>query len=161
MEKLTFRKASESDAEKIHKNLELCSNQMYNEHGLTHWIPVYPIDKIVDDIKSKEVYVVELDGIIVGNFILSNQKSSFWSDNCKSIYLSKLAVIPEYSGLGIGRRCMEYIEQMAKIKKYDFVRFDVYNKSINTIKFYEKLDYKTIGEAKTRRFVVLLMEKRV
>ena len=161
MEGLFFRKASDNDIDSIYNNLKLCSENMYKEHGLEHWIPVYPTEKIKEDINSKQVYIVEYNNQIVGNFILTDKMNSLWKTESKAIYLSKLAIVPEYSGKGLGKKCMKYIENLAKNEGYENIRFDVYDKSLNTIAFYKKLGYTVTDTAKTRRFTVLLMEKRV
>lgn len=161
MEELIFRKANLSDIKKIYNNLKLCSENMYREQGLEHWIPIYSKESIKEDIKNKAVFVVEYNHVIVGNFILTDQKNILWKDDSNAIYLSKLAIIPEYSGMGLGKKSMAYIENYAKKEKYNFIRFDVYDKSINTLEFYKKLNYKPVGKANTRRFEVLLMEKRI
>lgn len=161
MENLVFRLANYNDIESIHNNLKLCSEDMYNKHGLEHWIPVYQNERIKEDIDNKQVYVVECNNKIVGNFILTDKINSLWKTDNNAIYLSKLAVIPRYSGKGIGKSCMKFIEENAKNQGYRNVRFDVYDKSVNTIAFYKKLDYVVVDTANTRRFKVLLMEKRI
>ena len=161
MFKLVFRKANYDDVDAIHNNLKLCSEDMYNKHGLEHWIPVYPQERIKEDIDTKQVFVVENEGNIVGNFILTNNGNPLWKEESNSIYLSKLAVAPQYAGHGIGKECMKFIEEMAKQQGFESVRFDVYDKSMDTIAFYEKVNYLVVGTANTRRFTVLLMEKRI
>lgn len=156
-----MREAGKEDAEKIYNNLKLCAENMYNKLGLEHWIPVYSKESIEKDIEAKKVFIVEQNNKVVGNFILTEEKNSLWKENKNAIYLSKLAIIPEFSGNGLGKKCMKYIEEYAKRKNYEYVRFDVYEKSENTIAFYKKIGYETVGTAKTRRFTVLLMEKRI
>ena len=167
MNEFNIRKAEVCDKDIIYNNLKLCSNKMYEEQGLDHWIPVYAVKNIEKDIKEKIVFVIEYNNNIIGNFTLNNSLNDLWKQNeyynkiDKCIYVSKLCIIPEYSRHGLGKKCMEFIEKYAKDNSYKYVCLDVYDKAIHAVKFYKKIEYKVVGEAKTRRFNVLLMKKDI
>jgi GNAT superfamily N-acetyltransferase len=158
-----IRPALVNDVDDIYSILSLCANDMLLNYDLDHWIPVYPKENILDDITNKKVFVVENDAKLIACFTLSFINPSLWSnfDSVKSIYLSKLAVVPNISGKGIGKYCMKFIESFATRNNVNRIRFDVYDKSDKTISFYLKLGYKIVGNAKTNRFGVVLMEKLI
>ena len=103
MEEIIIRKAKINDSIKIYNNLKLCSEHMYTNLGLEHWIPVYSQESIIEDIKNKDVFLVDYRNKTVGNFILNENKSNLWQDEKNAIYLSKLAIVPEFSNRGFGK----------------------------------------------------------
>jgi len=167
MDDYSIRKATINDKDAIYHNIELCANDMFEKQGLNHWIPVYSIEKIEKDIIEKEVFVLEYQNNIIGNFTMYSGLNELWKDNYfynnskRIIYVSKLCIIPEYSKHGLGKMCMKYIENYSKNNQYDCVCLDVYDKAIYAVNFYKKNGYSVLGEAKTRRFNVLLMKKDI
>lgn len=154
MQNINIKSAKIEEAELIYNNIKQCADDMAN-NGLVHWIPYYTIDMIKRDIINNHVFIVELENIVIGNFILTLDEEN------DSIYLGKLAIIPNYEGQGIGSRCLEFIEKYAKEQNVKYIKLDVYEKSIDAIRFYKKNNYKIIGEKPTRRFIVKIMQKEL
>lgn len=137
----------------IYKVLQECGQDMYKTKGLTHWLRPYPKDRIKEDIKTKFVFVVYNDNEFVATFTL------IVSD--RDICICKLAVSPGSSGKGIGKKCMQYIEEFARVRNINILKLDVYDKSARAISFYEKLGFIVTGQKPTTNFTVLLMEKHL
>lgn len=152
MENIKIEKAKIEHTNYIYNNIKSCADDMAKQ-GMFHWIPYYEKKCIEEDIKSKDVYIVKINNSIVGNFILTVKD--------EGIYLGKLTILPEYSGKGIGTRCLTFIEKYAQEKAIRLINLDVYEKSIKAINFYKKNGYKIIGEKPTRRFKVKLMQKEL
>lgn len=154
MEEMNIVQAKADEYIFVYNNIKKCADEMAKQ-GLEHWIPYYSKEKIEEDIKKNKVYLVKVEEKIVGSFILTLDKEK------KTIYLGKLAIIPEYEGKGIGSKCLRFIEQYVKENDINLIELDVYEKSTNAIKFYEKNGYKIIGEKLTRRFKVKKMIKEI
>ena len=152
---LEFIKAESNDEHinSIYKILYDCGQDMYKNKGLTHWKKPYLPEWIERDISQKDVFLAKYDEKFVATFSLTTQDS--W------VYLSKLAVSPEFSGKGLGRQCMAYIEDYAIKKGINLVKLDVYDNSEGAIAFYKNLGYVVTGEKPTTNFNVLLMEKHL
>ena len=145
--------------EEIYSILKECGEDMYKNQSLEHWLNPYPISKIREDIVSKRLFLVKLNNEFVGTFSLDKNSSRFFTDNKNYIYLSKFAVLPKHSGIGIGRKCLNYIETIAKNENYKGIRLDVYDKSKHAINFYIRNGFKELFVAKTTNFSVICMEK--
>ena len=152
---LEFIKAEQKNnhIESIYNILYDCGQDMYNSKGLTHWKNPYKTEWIERDISQKDVFLAKEGNTFVATFSLTTM------DSC--VYLSKLAVSPEFSGKGLGRQCMAYIEAFAIKKGVTLVKLDVYDKSEGAIAFYKNLGYIVTGEKPTTNFNVLLMEKQL
>lgn len=137
----------------IYNILYKCGQDMYEKKGLTHWKRPYSKECIEKDICNKNVFLVSDDYGYVATFTVT------LSD--EDLYLSKLAVLPEYAGKGIGKLCMNYIERYAKERNISLMKLDVYDKSESAIGFYKGLGFSVTGKKPTTNFVVLLMEKRI
>lgn len=137
------------------------ANEMMKQEGLYHWDPLYPLDAIKADTANKRVYLVTLHDEPVATYTLAVESGQAWTNTCtkNAIYLSKLAVLPSCSGHGVGRWCLERIEEVAANQGYDTIRLDVYDKSCRAIRFYQHKGFRVVGSARTRRFTVLKMEK--
>lgn len=152
---LEFIKVTDdSYAESIQNILLLCGRDMHERNGLTHWLRPYSKENIRNDILNKDVFIVKSDGINIGTFTLAQNEKD-------SMYISKLAVVPENSGQGIGRKCMSFIEEYAIGKQAYVLKLDVYDKSLHAIDFYIKWGFIVTGERPTTNFRVLLMEKNL
>ena len=91
----------------------------------------------------------------------SEQKSNYFNDIERFIYLSKFAVQPTESGRGLGKKCLQYIEDLCKTEGFKGIRLDVYDKSHRAVNFYLKIGFEELFKAKTRNFDIVCMEKRV
>lgn len=114
----------------VYDILRLCGEDMYENQGLMHWRIPYPLERIVDDCKIKEIYLAIEENESIATFQLSSK------DNMME--LSKFGVLPSKSGQGIGGKCMRYMEDMCRTRSFQGICLDVYDKSKVAICFYEK-----------------------
>lgn len=152
---LLFVKLNENDnrISDVYEIIKACGQDMYENHGLLHWRTPYPIECIKKDCIEREVYLVLKDNIPIATFMLSK--------NQKGMLLSKLAVHPESSGGGVGTKCLGFAETRCLEQSIYNLHLDVNTQSKSAINFYLKNGYEIYGEAPTRHFRVLLMEKNL
>lgn len=81
------------------------------------------------------------DGKNIGYFGLSERE--------KYLFLSKLYIIKDYRGKGIGHKAFDKIKEIAKEKNYKFIRLTVNKYNSNTIAAYKKWDFKIIDSVVT------------
>lgn len=165
---IKFKEASLEDAEAIYEILKICGWDLFQNEGIENWWPPYPLEKVIEDIQNddKNVYLLTYKGIVVGTFMISSAPPTYydpslWGNNKKAVYPSKIAVLPEYRKLGIGKWCMKQIDQIAMDKRVDYIRLDVYEKNEYVINIYKFLGYDFKGTAKTHRFNVVCLEKKL
>ncbi len=152
---LTYVKV-EKDSPLVNEVFEIiksCGEDMFKNQGLVHWRNPYPMESIKNDCEAQSVFLVLSGNEAIATFMLGK--------NDKGIMLSKLAVIPKASGKGIGSACLDFAEKFCVENGVFNLNFNVYDKSQRAIDFYLKNGYTVYGEAPTRHFRVLLMEKNL
>ena len=138
--------------EKIQSILKTCGEDMYKNQGLDHWLNPYPIELIKNDCENSEVYILKNETEIA-TFQLKKDD--------KGYLLSKFGVLPTYSGKGIGKKCLQFIYGKCIENQISLLHLDVYEKSEKAIEFYIKNGFEVYGTAPTRRFKVVLMERKI
>ena len=63
-------------------------------------------------------------------------------------YITNVAVLPEYRGLGIGNALMKKLDDLAKLEKLSFISLEVRVSNQKAISLYEKFGYKIEGVRK-------------
>jgi GNAT superfamily N-acetyltransferase len=168
---LVFERVLQNEDDKIEKVYEIIKDSgedMLIKHGLTHWRTPYPFESIKKDCLNREVFLIkDLDmDQYVHTFQLGFNENSPDITSCQGIiesiaYIYKFATSPQFTGSGIGKRSMEYIESYCRSKGVSKLCLDVYIKSEHAIRFYLNKGFKITGEQPTRHFAVYLMEKQL
>lgn len=138
-EKVIIRKAKLTDAEIIH-NIHtmsvkgLCNNS-YSNFEITNWLKNRTPDGYKSAIINNEMYLAEYNNTVVGfgHAITGEIVANF--------------VLPEYSGLGIGKKLLEYGLQIASKGSEKIIL----TATANAIEFYEKFGFIKIREYKLVR----------
>ena len=77
----------------------------------------------------------------------------------KNYYLRVISITPEYQGLGIGQKSIEYIEsELCDAKEWNLI---TPFKSFRNHHFYEKMGYQKIGEYKHSEVLVMYKYRKV
>lgn len=130
--------------------------------GFEQWPMPFPHDELAMRIERDELYVVELDGRIVGTFTLLWDDPFFWGERPPdAAYLHKLAVPREHAGRGIGAAAVEWIDAEARARGREFVRLDCQRDIPGIRAYYERLGFRLHGEKEQGRFAWALYERRV
>lgn len=138
--KLKFRKAKDFDFDFFRKLMVDYINQTKKRDN------VEPKELLNDwkDVKDK-LYIVINKNKKIGTFLLEDDKKSY-------LYISRLHVIPELRGNGIGSYLLKYFENNTKKRK---LRLHVWPNN-PSVRLYKRFGYKVIGKTKKGKF---LMEK--
>jgi GNAT superfamily N-acetyltransferase len=147
-----------------------CGEDMYRRLGLDHWRPPTPKEMYREFATSKRVYAVHENGVAVATFTLTEQAPEpypleLWtSARHRALYLVKLAVHPSLQGKGLGRWCMERVEQTARAEDFQALRFDALARNAPLLRFYEHLGYRRAGDMRVkdeidREWDIVLYEK--
>ncbi len=115
--------------------------------NLTHWVPPYPLHLMRRDAEMKSVYAVRENNQTIATFTIGTQTPSYYditiweNPSAKALYVNRLAVLPDFQGKGIGKWCMNTIEQLAIAEGCTVVRLDAYDKHEQVHEFYRLLGY--------------------
>ena len=146
-----IRKAIKHDLKKILEITNECAKKMISEN-IYQWNEFYPsIEVFEKDLDSESLYVIEYKKNIIGCISISDYKdieyeNIAWKTEDHNIYIHRLAVLPEFQGMGYAQKMMSYAEDYARKKLYYSVRLDTFSKNLKNQKFYEQRGYIKLGE---------------
>ena len=151
MPTLMLRKAAPDKIEPLQEIVRLCGEDIGARFGLTFWVPPPPIELMRRHASEKAVYAV-MDGdeaVATFTFGLSGwpeQSALLWADtNHRAAYLSRLAVLPDRQGQGLGRWCLAEVERLAREQDCQAIRLDAIRTYAPPIALYRRLGYEERG----------------
>jgi ribosomal protein S18 acetylase RimI-like enzyme len=158
-------KAGKDDLSKISKMYKDAIDNL-NHIGINQWDEIYPNKfTLKDDIDKQELYKIicgeELLGAVVINIETDEEyaNGNFEDDNYAVVH--RLCVDPEYQNQKIGYNAMIMIEKLLKKQGISSIRLDAFSKNPFSLKMYEKLGYKKVGNAQWRKGLFYLFEKKL
>jgi len=147
------------------------SEWLSKEKGLNHWSDWYTREKVEEKFEDWDVYLAYRDNKLVGTMSVSEKKVGYYlqesiemfeEPEARALYVSMLAVKPEFQGQGVASDLLKKAEEIAKDKGIKYVRFDCREEYSELVYFYLKRDYKKRGsfnEAEGENY--LMMEKKI
>lgn len=110
----------------------------------------FSVSKTKQDINNPEnlLYIISVDDLPVGyaklvlNAIHKNVASQ---NNCR---LERIYILKDFIPLKIGQQFLTFLEEKAKELQLDIMWLSVYIKNSRAIKFYQKNEFKEVGELK-------------
>jgi GNAT superfamily N-acetyltransferase len=154
--KLTMRKVEPEEIEPLHEILKKCGLDEQARFGLGYWVPPYPLEAMRKSAEERDVYAVYDGDELVATFTTGTQQPSYYltipgvreawdASGEPALYLSRLAVLPEFQGRGIGTWCIKRMERLARAEGCKAVRFDAYDKHLKLLEYYDRLGYHRRG----------------
>lgn len=91
-------------------------------------------------------YIVYSDDLPVGyaKLAVNAKQENIVSQN--NVQLERMFILNDFIPLKIGQQLLTYVEEQAKALQLDTMWLSVYVKNNRAIRFYEKNDYKNVGE---------------
>ena len=120
--------------------------------GNLQWDNNYPnIAVFTNDIDKDQLWVVEIEGQIAGiTAITTDQEPEYtkvgWDIKEVAIVTHRLAVSPQYRGLGIAAALLQQAEHEALRRNIKILRIDTNTSNLATQKLFPKLGYIYVGE---------------
>jgi GNAT superfamily N-acetyltransferase len=152
-EGFTIKIAANEDSRKIIKMLKELAQWM-KDHEINQWrflLEGGDDEEIKQAISNQETYIVLKDSEIVATFTLSSKQSEWdrhiWEDDIStdSLYLHRLAIIPAYMKIGMGRRILAWIQNNGSDKEY--LKLDCVADNIKLNHFYKENGFELVGLA--------------
>ena len=116
--------------------------------NIFQWTEEYPSrEKFLTDIKRKELYVLKKEHTLIGCIVISTlmddeYKTVSWiTPNSKNMYIHRLAVHPDYQGMGYAQQLMDFAENFAKQNRFISIRLDTFSQNSRNQRFYETRGY--------------------
>ena len=145
-----IRKGTYSDIDEILKVTKSCALYLI-ENQIYQWNEHYPNkEAFSEDVKRDELYVFEINSIIIGCITISTLMDDFYkplkwlTSNKNNLYIHRLAIHPEHQGSGYAHQLMAFAEAYAKENFYTSIRLDTFSQNSRNLKFYEKRGYQRL-----------------
>jgi ribosomal protein S18 acetylase RimI-like enzyme len=130
--------------------------------GFDQWPVPFPQDELLQRVRQRELYVVEVGDEPAATFTLLWDDPFFWGERPPdAVYLHKLAVRRAFAGRRLGERIVEWIDATAAAAGRSFVRLDTQRDDSGIRGYYERLGFEYCGDHEHPRFPAVLYERRV
>ncbi|MFK8011296.1 MAG: GNAT family N-acetyltransferase [Marinicellaceae bacterium] len=108
----------------------------------------FSISTTTNNIKNPNIqyYIVYVDDLPAGYAKIVLNKPQENIESLKNCQLERIFILNEFIPLRIGQKLMSYVEEQAKELRLDTMWLSVYIKNKRAIRFYERNDYKNVGE---------------
>ena len=120
-----------------------------DQEGLTTYLDTtFGVDKIERSIQKEiNVYwVASVDGLPVGYAKLKLDSPSTFVTSKNMGQLQKIYVLKDFLSMKIGKQLQDILLEKAKSSGCEHIWLSVYKGNQRAIRFYEKNDFKTVGE---------------
>lgn len=165
--KLILRIATIEDldqVDKIYKN----AIQVMDSNEINQWDNIYPNKEILkEDILKGEMFLGVMDNKIACAFVLNSDydeeyNNGNWKYRNESFSIvHRLCVNSAFRNQGIGTQSMMLIEKMLRKDGKESIRLDAFSLNPFALRLYEKIGYVRVGEAKWRKGLFYLYEKKI
>ena len=147
-----IREATVNDLDAILKITKSCAKKLVSKN-IFQWNEYYPNRNVFEnDLYNKWLYVTVKENKVIGSVCVSDliddeyATVKWLTPNNNNIYIHRLAVDPDYQGVGYAQKMMSFAEEFAKKNEYKSIRLDTFSKNMKNQKFYKQRGYKKLGE---------------
>jgi GNAT superfamily N-acetyltransferase len=152
---LTFTLAGPAEALALAELRSAAARDLTQRYGEGHW-SVEPSERgALADLRHAEVWVARSRRGAVGTFRLTTKKPwaidrTYFTDCRRPVYLTNMAVHPDFQRQGIGRRCLEHAIERVRRWPADAIRLDAYDADAGAGGFYGHCGFREVGRVTYR-----------
>ena len=163
---LTFTLASPKDVPALTALRVATARDLSARFGEGHW-SFEPSERgVLADFRNAEIWIARRGRAAVGTFRLATKKpwaiDRSYFTNCKRpIYLTNMAVRPDYQGCGVGRRCVHHAVKRVYAWPADAIRLDAYQGDAGAGAFYAKCGFREVARVVYRLTPLIYYERLV
>ncbi|HEX5727241.1 MAG TPA: GNAT family N-acetyltransferase [Longimicrobiaceae bacterium] len=148
--RLAFARATEADAPAIAALRTATARDLTARHGRGHWSGETSERGVLSELRRGQVWVARRGRAVVGVFQLGTRKPwaidvSYFTPCRRPLYLTNMAVRPDWQRRGVGRRCLEEVIRIAREWPADAVRLDAYDAAAGAGDFYARCGFRPAG----------------
>ena len=146
-----IRPAKLTDIPDILRITKACAADLCRK-GIYQWNELYPsLEAFTVDLERGELWVMEQKGHLIGCIALSKVMDEEYREvewmtlTGNNRYVHRLAIDPEFQGLGYARQLMDHAEGRARSEGAVSIRLDTFSQNRRNQEFYEQRGYKRLG----------------
>ena len=147
-----IRKANLAEIPEILDLTRACAHHMI-ERGILQWNDSYPNEsQFIEDLNRDELYVLVQEEKLIGCIVITTLKDpeyetvEWLTPDGSNVYVHRLAVHPDYQGMGFAQQLMDHAERLAIEKQMRSIRLDTFSQNPRNQKFYEQRGYTKLGD---------------
>ena len=161
---MALREAGPGDANAIALLRQSVAEDLTRRFGRGHWSSAISERRVLVGMRHARVLMAESDGEVVGVLRLARRKPWAIDPSCftavpRPLYLTDMAVHPNWQRRGVGRRLLDLALQMARTWPADAVRLDAYDAEAGGGGFYARCGFQEVGRVTYRRVPLVYFEK--
>ena len=162
--RLTFGIAEERHAPAIAGVRGAAARDLTARYGEGHWSGVPTERGVLASMRHSHVLVARSGSAIVGTCRLARKKPwaidpAYFEPSARPMYLTDMAVWPDYQGFGVGRALLVDAERVARAFDGDAIRLDAYDADAGAGEFYANCGFTFVGRVLYRGVALLYYER--
>ena len=161
--RLIFNDGVADDAAELAALHTAVAEHLTDLYGQGSWSNQTSEKSVLSAMRQSRVLVARQGSKIVGTLRLTIKKPwaidpSYFSKCTKPLYLLAMAVLPERQRQGLGRRCLEEAQRIARAWPADAIRLDAYDADAGAGDFYARCGYTERGRVTYRNAPLIYYE---
>jgi GNAT superfamily N-acetyltransferase len=150
LESVVFELATPADALALAELRALAARELTEQYGHGHWSGEPTERGARAELRYAQVWIARDGRDAVGTFRLATRKpwaidTSYFTECRRPLYLTSMAVRPDFQRRGLGRRCVEKAVRAARAWPADAIRLDAYDADAGAGAFYLKCGFRETG----------------
>ena len=150
--RMRFRLAGPSDAAALVELRVAAARELTRQFGEGHWSNEPSERGVINELHNAQVWIARRGNMVLGTFRLATKKPwaidrTYFTESKRPIYLTNMAVLPDYQRHGIGRLCLEHAAKRVREWPADAIRLDAYDAAAGAGEFYGKCGFREVGRA--------------
>jgi ribosomal protein S18 acetylase RimI-like enzyme len=161
---LAFAQATAEDALAIAELRTATARELTARYGIGHWSGQATERGVIASLRDGPVWVIRAHNEPVATFRLGTRKPwaidpAYFTPCKRPLYLTDMAVQPEWQRRGVGRRCVEEMLEIGRARPADAIRLDAYDTDAGAGEFYRRCGFVPTGAVVYRRVPLLYFER--
>lgn len=161
--KLTFAAATAADAPVVAQVHTAATRHLLELHARDASKCQVTEKGVLYGMKTQTILVARSDGEIIALLSLSPKRPwaihpEYFTPVKRALYLTNMAVAPEWQRQNIGRRLLDHARVVAQSWPGDAIRLDAYDNETGAGRFYAKCGYREVGRVSYRKTPLIYYE---
>ncbi|NMO95925.1 GNAT family N-acetyltransferase [Paenibacillus lemnae] len=156
-----LRRAMEGEEKIMFQLLTAVAEDMVIQQR-NQWIPdMFSMDLMREYLKEREVWILYDNDTPAGMFTLQDSDPAYWGERNHPdySYLHRFAILPQYRGMELGSRMIDFAENRSKQQKKRGLRLDCVSHLPSLNEYYQGLGYHFVAAQQLTNRTVHLYEK--